>query len=87
MSKKIHYRSSRCPDESNENNESKRESFQPDLYTNMSIVKNIYQKTKDSRTLASNSLVDQSSLNIQENYGGDGDQKKSTFSSSYFSVK
>ena len=79
MSKKILDSSLRCLDETNGSKKSEMEAFQSDLYTNMSIVKNIYQKTKDSRSLASNSLVNQSLSNIEDNNANDGERKNQLF--------
>jgi len=79
MSKKIHDSSLRCLDETNGSKKSEMEAFQSDLYTNMSIVKNIYQKTKDSRSLASNSLVNQSLSNIEDNNANDGERENQLF--------
>ena len=75
MSKKIH---DKVPDFLNGKNEEKKsqmENFQPDLYTNMSIVKNICQKTKDNRNIDSNIYFDQSLVNIENNSFNNGERK------------
>ena len=79
MSEKIHDRSLRRLDETAGSKKSEIEAFQSDLYTNMSIVKNIYQKTKDNRSLVSNSLVNQSLLNTEDNNANDGERKNQLF--------
>lgn len=67
MSKKVQDRNSDFLNVTNEENKSGIENFQQDLYTNMSIVKNIYQKTKDNRNIDSNIYFDQSLINIENN--------------------
>ncbi len=75
MSKKIQDKNPDFSIVANEENKSEIENFQPDLYTNMSIVKNIYQKTKDNRNTDSNIYFDQSLVNIENNSFNNGERK------------
>ena len=75
MSKKIQDKNPDFSIVANEENKSEIENFQPDLYTNMSIVKNIYQKTKDNRNTDSNIYFDQSLVNVQNNSFTNGEGK------------
>lgn len=79
MSKKVQDRNSDFLNVTNEENKSGNENFQQDLYTNMSIVKNIYQKTKDNRNIDSNIYFDQSLINIENNNFNNEERKMKFF--------